>query len=143
MPAEELVTVVIPALEEEFFLGRCLDSISNQDYPALQIVVVDGGSTDGTVGVVQARMAGDPRIELLHNPRHNIPSSLNLALGHARGRWLVRIDAHATIPPAYVRTAVGRLQEGSWAGVGGRKDGVGRTSAGRAIAAAMGSPFGV
>jgi succinoglycan biosynthesis protein ExoA len=143
MDGEELVTVVVPAANEEHFLGACLDSVLAQDYAALQIVVVDGASTDGTVDVVRARMAEDPRIELLHNPRRNIPSSLNLAVEHARGSWLVRVDAHSTVGPSYVRTAVERLREGGWAGVGGRKDGVGRTPAGRAIAVAMGSRFGV
>jgi succinoglycan biosynthesis protein ExoA len=143
MDGEELVTVVVPAANEEHFLGACLDSVLAQDYAALQIVVVDGASTDGTVDAVRARMAEDPRIELLHNPRRNIPSSLNLAVEHARGSWLVRVDAHSTVGPSYVRTAVERLREGGWAGVGGRKDGVGRTPAGRAIAVAMGSRFGV
>jgi cellulose synthase/poly-beta-1,6-N-acetylglucosamine synthase-like glycosyltransferase len=140
---DELVTVVIPALNEERFLGECLDSVRAQDYRALQIIVVDGGSTDGTVSVVESRIAEDERIELLHNDQRNIPSSLNLALDHARGEWLVRVDAHSTVGQGYVRKAVERLREGTWAGVGGRKDGVGRTSAGRAIAAAMGSRFGV
>ena len=69
--------------------------------------------------------------------------SLNRALAAARGPWLVRIDAHATVPPDYVRIAVEHLRTGRWGGVGGRKDGVGFTPAGRAVAAAMASPFGV
>ena len=140
---DELVTVVIPALNEERFLGECLDSVRAQDYRSLQIIVVDGGSTDGTVALIESRIAEDERIELLHNDQRNIPSSLNLALDHARGEWLVRVDAHSTVGQGYVRKAVERLREGTWAGVGGRKDGVGRTPAGRAIAAAMGSRFGV
>lgn len=143
MPADDLVTVLIPARNEERFLGACLDSVRAQHYPTLQVVVVDGGSSDATVGVARAQMAEDDRIELLHNERRTIPTSLNLGLTHARGRWLVRVDAHSTVGPDYVRTAVDLLRDGSWGGVGGRKDGVGLTSAGRAIAAAMGSRFGV
>lgn len=139
----DLVTLVIPALNEESFLGDCLVSVRQQDYDKLQIVVVDGGSTDDTVGVVRRHMAEDERIELLHSPRKNIPTSLNLATAAARGRWLVRVDAHSIVDPAYVRQAVAHLTTGSWGGVGGRKDGVGRTPAGRAIAAAMASRFGV
>jgi hypothetical protein len=82
-------------------------------------------------------------VELLSNPRRIIPISLNLALARARGEWLVRVDAHARVPPDYVRRAVERLRTGCYGGVGGRKDGVGRTPAGKAIAAAMASPFGV
>jgi cellulose synthase/poly-beta-1,6-N-acetylglucosamine synthase-like glycosyltransferase len=143
MNGTELVTVVVPACNEERFLGACLESIQAQDYPALQIVVVDGASTDATAAIVRARTAEDDRVELLHNDRRNIPSSLNLAVAQARGRWLVRVDAHSMVGPTYVSTAVERLREGTWAGVGGRKDGVGQTPAGRAIAVAMASRFGV
>jgi lipopolysaccharide exporter len=80
---------------------------------------------------------------LLVNPAGTIPRSLNVGLHAARGRWLVRVDAHAVIPPDYIRRAVTHLRVGGWGGVGGRKDGQGITAAGRAIAAAMGSPFGV
>lgn len=143
MQSDELVTVVIPARNEEGFLGTCLDSVRGQDHDALQIIVVVGDSTDGTGEVVKAHMAEDDRVELIHNPQPNIPSSLNLALADARGQWLVRVDAHSTIGPTYVRTALSHLREGGWGGVGGRKDGVGHTSAGRAIAVALGSRFGV
>jgi succinoglycan biosynthesis protein ExoA len=139
----ELVTVVIPARNEEYRLAACLDSVRNQTWPHLQIIVVDGASQDGTVEVALAAQRDDPRVEVLHNPRGVIPVSLNLALAAARGRWLVRVDAHSTIPAEYVATAAGHLQTGDWGGVGGRKDGVGETAAGRAIAAVMGSRFGV
>ena len=139
----ELVTVVVPACNEDRFIGACLSSIREQEYPRLQVIVVDGASTDSTADVVRAHMREDERVELVHNDRRNIPSSLNLALARARGRWLVRVDAHSTVPPTYVRTAVMRLAEGSWGGVGGRKDGTGRTPAGRAIAVAMSSRLAV
>jgi hypothetical protein len=53
------------------------------------------------------------------------------------------MDAHSTVGPEYVGAAVARLREGRWGGVGGRKDGTGSTPAGRAIAAALSSRFGV
>lgn len=151
MGNNEGVTVVIPACNEEAFLGTCLASVRAQEYDDLQIIVVDGCSTDDTRDVVRMAMKEDDRVELLENSRRNIPSSMNMGLAHARGRWLVRVDAHSTIGTDYVSTAVERLQEGlhdglhegRWGGVGGRKDGVGRTAAGQAIAVAMGSKLGV
>ena len=143
MEDPELVTLVIPARNEERFLGACLASVRAQDHPNLQIVVVNGASSDSTVAVVQAHMREDPRVELVHIERPNIPASLNLGVSVARAHWLVRVDAHSTIPENYVSIAVARLREGRWGGVGGRKDGVGRTAAGRAIAVAMASRLGV
>ncbi|MEJ3652903.1 glycosyltransferase [Actinomycetes bacterium KLBMP 9759] len=141
---EDLVTVVVPARDEAGFIGACLDAVQGQEYKNLQVVVViDGASRDETAAIVQARAAADPRIEVVHNPQGGIPRSLNTALAAARGRWLVRVDAHSTVEPGYVGLAVSRLREGEWGGVGGRKDGHGVTPAGRAIAAALGSPFGV
>ena len=138
-----LVTVVIPARDEEPSIGRCLDAVLAQDWTNLQVLVVDGASTDDTVSIVQSYADRDPRVELLSNPRGVIPVSLNLALNHAKGEWLVRVDAHARIPSDYVRLAAEHLMTGRYGGVGGRKDGVGRTPAGKAVAAAMASRFGV
>jgi len=143
MSDDDLVTVMVPARNEEDSIGECLDSILAQDHKALQVVVVDGGSTDATTQIVRERMSADDRVELLETTRASIPASLNLAVAQARGRWLVRVDAHSTVSTGYVRACVDRLREGTWGGVGGRKDGVGKTPAGRAIAAAMGSRFGV
>ncbi len=141
--ADQLVTVVVPARNEEQSIAACVASIQAQTHRDLQIIVVDGDSDDGTAAVVKAIADTDPRVELVVNPDRVIPVSLNMAVAVARGRWLVRVDAHATVPPDYVARAVTHLATGRYGGVGGRKDGVGRTPAGRAVAAAMASRFGV
>jgi succinoglycan biosynthesis protein ExoA len=139
----ELVSVVIPARDEEGAIERAIRSVQQQSYQNLQIIVVDGGSADRTVELAHAMAAQDPRVEILHNPAGIIPRSLNLALAAARGQWLVRVDAHATVPVNYVERIVEHFSQGDWGGVGGRKDGVGEGPVGEAIAAAMASPFGV
>jgi succinoglycan biosynthesis protein ExoA len=139
----ELVTVLVPAMNEEDFIGPCLDSILTQDHTNLQVIVVDGGSSDRTVEIVQVHAARDDRVELHSNSSGTIASSLNIGLDAAEGRWLVRVDAHSRIPPTYVSGLVGHLRTGRWGGVGGRKDGVASTPTGRAIGVAMSSRFGV
>ncbi|UDY37702.1 glycosyltransferase family 2 protein [Dermatobacter hominis] len=134
-----LVTVAVPARNESASIGPLLASISAQTYPDLQILVVDGASDDDTAELVRAAAADDPRIELVDNPDRVIPKAMNLALRRARGEWFVRIDAHCNVGDDYVERVVGHLRSGRWGGVGGRKDGVGHTSQGRAIAAVMGS----
>jgi cellulose synthase/poly-beta-1,6-N-acetylglucosamine synthase-like glycosyltransferase len=138
-----LVTVIVPARNEEKFIAHCLDSILSQTESNLQVVVVDSASSDRTPDIVREYIERDPRVELEYNAEAITPKSLNVALRAARGKWLVRVDAHSTVPPDYVKRAVHHLEEGTWGGVGGRKDGVGVTPAGRAIAAVMASRFGV
>jgi succinoglycan biosynthesis protein ExoA len=140
----DLVTVVVPARNERGSIETCLASIAAQTHPALQIVVVDGTSTDGTHEVVRQMAARDERIELCTRTDGRIPVSMNAGLAAARGRWLARVDAHSTVPPDYVATLVGHLDTGRWGGVGGRKDAdPADTPTARAIALALGSPAGV
>ncbi len=141
--SEPLVTVIIPARNEEDFIERCVNSIREQTHKNLQILVIDGDSDDATVEIVERIRAEDPRVEIVPNPDRLIPVGLNRAIERTRGEWLVRVDAHSTVPPDYVARAASHLVTGKWGGVGGRKDGVGLTPAGRAIAAAMESKFGV
>ncbi len=139
----DLVTVVVPARNEEGAIEACLDSILAQDWAAMEVLVVDGMSEDRTRELVARVSAQDARVRLVDNPDRIIPVGMNRGLAEAAGRWLVRVDAHATLRPGYVRGAVELLRSGEYGGVGGRKDGVGRSPAGRAIAAAMASRFGV
>jgi succinoglycan biosynthesis protein ExoA len=139
---EQLVTVVIPARNEVRTIGAVLDSVLGQTYANLQVIVVDGASTDGTADLVRAAMVRDPRVELVQNPDRVIPLALNLAVDRARSPWLVRVDAHCRIHDDYVERVVTHLRTGRYGGVGGRKNGRGHTAAGRAIAAVMGSKFG-
>src|SRR4029079_1263028 len=93
----ELATVVIPARNEERFIARCLESVLAQTYPNIEILVVDGQSDDRTRAIVTEIAAQHPRVRLLDNPRRIVPSALNVGMAEAKGKWFVRIDAHATI----------------------------------------------
>ena len=88
-------------------------------------------------------VANDRRVRLLSNPRRAIPVALNIALAAAKGTYLVRVDAHSTIPSDYVERLVAHLATGEVAGVGGKKTAVGSPPSGKAIAATLGSPYGV
>jgi glycosyltransferase involved in cell wall biosynthesis len=137
------VTVIVPARNEREAIRRCLDSIRAQTETRLQIIVVDGCSEDGTDELVKECAEEDPRVELLVNPQRTVPFALNIALAAARAPLLVRVDAHATVPPEYVARAAQLLETGEWGAVGGLKRGIGRTAQGRAVAAAMASRLGV
>lgn len=143
MPNRPLVSVVVPTFNEERWISTCLDSVLAQTWTDLEVLVVDGGSTDQTVELVEAYSRVDPRVRLVDNPRRTQPAAMNTAADEVRSDWLVRVDAHSTVPANYVELAMENLLSGDWGGVGGRKDGVSTSVQGRAIAAALGSKFGV
>ena len=122
-PVEGLVTVIVPTLNEEAAIDECLRTIREQSYPRLEILVLDGRSHDTTRAIVADHAIDDERIRLIDNPDRVIPAALNRAIWAASGQWLVRVDAHTTIPTDYVERLVDHLVTGRWGGVGGRKDG--------------------
>jgi succinoglycan biosynthesis protein ExoA len=138
-----LVSVVIPALNEERYLRRCLEAVWSQDYTAewLEVLVVDGRSTDRTREIAIAAARVHPNLRLLDNPAGTIPCGLNTGIRVARGSVIVRVDGHAVIAPDYISQCVRALGASGADNVGGpmRSRGIGFW--GQAIGRAMRSPF--
>lgn len=116
------VTIVIPTLNEERYIERCLRSVLDDPYPRdrLELLVVDGGSGDGTVAIVERVAEELGGVRVLHNPRRLQSAAFNLALREAdpRATCLLRCDAHASYPPGFVSRAVETLERTGAALVG-------------------------
>lgn len=76
------VSVIIAARNAEQHIGRCLDSVLGQDYPPerMEILVLDGMSTDGTPEIVRRYAGEDTRVKLLENPQRIVPTALDVQL---------------------------------------------------------------
>jgi cellulose synthase/poly-beta-1,6-N-acetylglucosamine synthase-like glycosyltransferase len=112
-----------------------------QDYEGpMEVIVADGGSTDGTRDKVMALPGGRVPVRVIDNPEVRQAFGLNRAAAESAGEILVRADGHTRFAPDYVRASVQVLQEVGGA-VGGRMSPLGRTSFGEAVAAAMDSPL--
>ena len=134
------VSVVLPTLNERDHVVDCLTSLLAQDYTIDEILVVDGGSTDGTTALARGI---DERVRVVDNPRTTAAAAMNIGLTEARHDLVVRVDAHSVYAPDYVRRSVETLTESGAAIAGGPMRPVGRTSFGRAVAAATSSPIGI
>jgi glycosyltransferase involved in cell wall biosynthesis len=138
--------LVLPVRNERLHIARAFKAISEQTYPQelLEIVVVDGGSTDGTVEFVQAVARKDPRVRLLGGPGVNTPLAMNLGIEASSGALVAKIDGHGWINPEFLSVAQRVLNADSSAGcVGGVVRPVAETSVERAISIARFSRFGV
>ena len=89
----ELVSVVIPAFNAEQTLAATLESVRAQTYPALEIIVVDDGSSDGTAALVERIALQDARIRLFRQDNKGVAAARNAAIAAARGTLIAPIDA--------------------------------------------------
>jgi succinoglycan biosynthesis protein ExoA len=139
------VSVVIPVLNEERHIEACLDSVVQQDYPTerYEVIVADGGSIDRTREIVRAIAGRHGNVRLIDNPGRLQAAGLNRAILASRGSIIARQDGHAEWGRNHLRRSVELLLATGADNVGGLQEAVGDGMSGRAIACAMGSPFGV
>jgi glycosyltransferase involved in cell wall biosynthesis len=145
-PVPVPVTVAIPLFNDREGIGACLEAVLGQQEAASRVeavLVVDGGSTDGSREVVAEAAQKDPRVRLLDNPERFVPFALNHAVDAAPSPVIVRVDSHAVIGPDYVDAAVTTLARTHADVVGGPMRPVGDTPVGRAVAWALTSRWGI
>jgi succinoglycan biosynthesis protein ExoA len=139
------VSVIIPMYNESGFIVPCIEGFQAQTYPAdlMEIIVVDGGSTDGCIEQVHRLAVRDPRIRLVPNPRRLAAAAANIGIETATGEVLCFLSAHGVPERCYVEDSVDALVDTGAVGVGGRYLHVGLDARSRAIGLAMASPFGM
>ncbi len=133
----------MPVRNEAEMIRLALEAVLTQDYPAawLEVLVVDGLSTDQTVALAQSAAAGDTRVKLFANPGRIQSCGINIGLRAARGDVIVRVDGHTLIARDYLSRCVSHLRETGAECVGGPLRFSGITPTGKAIASAYRSPF--
>lgn len=129
------VDVIIPGSGAAKSIGDAIESIRSQTYPVGSIVVA--AHDDDTAEAARRHGA-----VVVRNPSGTTPAGLNLALTATTAPVIVRVDAHAVLPPGYIERAVATLSATGADNVGGMQVPTGTTFWEQSIAAAMSSPFG-
>jgi succinoglycan biosynthesis protein ExoA len=122
MDTQPFVSVIIPAFNEERHMNRCLESVYEQSYPqeAMEILVVNGQSTDSTEDIVELHQQEHPNLDLLRNPRRNQAAAFNIGFHRSRGEIIIRMDAHTFYDRNYIQMCVEYLVREEYGNVGGR-----------------------
>lgn len=107
------VALIIPTFNEERHIKECLHSMKVQSFPfeKMDVLVVDGGSTDRTRPIVQEILQKCDNIRLINNPKKIQSVAFNIGVAHSRAPIIIRLDAHATYNARYVELCRKHLLE--------------------------------
>ena len=97
MDVQKIVSVVMPVYNEEKYIDKCIRSLLLQDYPRekMEWIFVDGMSQDCTVQILQGYAGQYPElIRIYENPDKIVPYAMNIGITNAKGKYIVRLDAH-------------------------------------------------
>ena len=110
------VSLVVPTLNEASGISSLLESVHAQTYPISEVVIADGGSTDGTREFV----AADPRVTLVDNPRRNAAAGRNIALKLCTAEWVLFTDGDCRPERDWAARLMAARSGPDVVGVGGR-----------------------
>ena len=110
MERQPLISVIVPVWNGEKYLEECLDSITGQSMPDMEIIVVDDGSTDGTWPLLERLARGDGRIRILHQANRGVSEARNAGIDLSRGRYIRFVDADDRLPADSMRLLAEKAQ---------------------------------
>lgn len=87
------ISVIIPVYKVEQYLRQCMDSVVNQTYKNLEIILIDDGSPDGCGAICDEYAAKDERIRLVHQENKGLSVARNVGMGMATGKWISFVDS--------------------------------------------------
>lgn len=89
----DLISVIIPVYNTKEYVGRCIESILNQSYTKLEVIIVNDGSTDGSLDVINKYAQQDSRIKVIDKINEGVSKARNTALSEANGQYVQFVDS--------------------------------------------------
>lgn len=118
-----LVSIIVPCFNEENTICQLLTGVFQQTYPRnlVETIIADGLSTDNTRSKISEfkLLHPDCSITVIDNPKKTIPAGLNAAARAAKGKYIIRLDAHSVPAANYIKRCVNSLEKGLGDNVGG------------------------
>lgn len=103
------VTIIVPVYNAKKYISKCLDSIINQTYSDLEIIVIDDGSKDGTTELVKGYVNRDKRISLIVKENEGVGIARNTGIESAKGEYITFVDADDWIDEDFIETLVAKI----------------------------------
>ena len=97
-----MVSIIVPVYNVEEYLRECVDSILNQTYSDVEVILVDDGSTDQSGNICDEYAKMDSRIKVIHKKNGGVSAARNTGIGEASGEYLMFVDSDDAIHPELV-----------------------------------------
>lgn len=94
-------SLIIPVYNSEGTLKRCLDSVMAQTYSDFEVLLVDDGSTDGSLAICREYAGGDARFSVIHKDNGGASSARNVGIDAAKGNWITFADSDDELFPRF------------------------------------------
>jgi glycosyltransferase involved in cell wall biosynthesis len=107
----EKITILMPSLNVAKYIGQCMDSVVNQTYHNLEIIVIDAGSTDGTLEILEKYAQSDSRIKIIHSDKKSYGYQMNIGLRKATGDYIGIVETDDYIVPDMYETLLKTAME--------------------------------
>lgn len=107
----DLVSIIIPIYNVEKYLSKCIDSVINQTYQNLEILLIDDGSTDNSSEICETYSKKDNRIKVIHKENSGVSSARNKGLENAIGKYVCFVDSDDEVKAEYIATLVRLMTE--------------------------------
>ena len=105
MKRNNLVSIIVPAYNCEKTITKCLNSINEQDYECVEIIVINDGSEDST-GMIIKKYCKNPKFKIMNKSNEGVSATRNLGVKEAKGDYIIFIDADDYIEKNFVSTLV-------------------------------------
>lgn len=112
MNKNPLVSVVVPVFQVEDYVRECIESILNQTYRTLEILLVDDGSTDKSGEICDSFVPKESRVRVFHQKNGGVTCARTVGIEHARGKYLAFVDADDTLPCQAIEMLYKALSDG-------------------------------
>lgn len=107
----KLISIIVPIYNVELYLHRCIDSILNQTYENLEILLIDDGSKDGCGLICDQYAKNDSRIKVFHIDNQGLSAARNLGFKMSNGQYIGYVDSDDWIEPDMYEKLLGRIEE--------------------------------
>ena len=101
-----MVSIIVPVYNTEKYIVRCIESIKDQTYKDYEAIIVNDGTKDNSIGVIEDLIKGDDRFIVLTKENGGLSDARNYGIEHSKGEWITFLDSDDFISPDYLEKSI-------------------------------------